>query len=88
MEQDAACGNVSGFGEMLMGIACPNGNGKLEREANRVSEITYLCTSAHTHALYTAFDAAQSYFGIFVFYLLSLYSLEILWDMGHAHEVD
>jgi hypothetical protein len=76
VEQDPACGNVSGFSEMLVGVAGSDGNGKLEREANRVSEISHHCTSTHTHVLYTAFEAAQSYFGIFEN------------TIGHAHKVN
>jgi hypothetical protein len=29
VEQDAACGNVGGFSEVLVGVACSNGDGKL-----------------------------------------------------------
>src|ERR1700694_4462115 len=76
VEQDTACGNIGGFGEMLVSVARSNGNGKLEREANRVSEISQNCTSTHTHVLYTAFNAAQSYFGIFEN------------TVGHAHKLN
>ncbi len=63
VEQDTACGDVGGFGEVLVGITCPDGNGKLEREPYRVSEVSQHCIFAHTHVLYTDIEAAQSYFG-------------------------
>src|SRR5438552_2382398 len=64
VEQDAAGGDVGGFGEMLVGVAGANGNGKLEREPYRVSEISQHSIFAHTHVLYTDIGSAQSYFGI------------------------
>jgi hypothetical protein len=47
VEQDAACGNVGSFGEMLVGVARSNGNGKLEREPYGISEIRHHCVFTH-----------------------------------------
>jgi hypothetical protein len=64
VEQNPAGGNIGGFSEMLVSVACSNGNGKLQGESYGISEIRQHCVFTHTHALYTDIEAAQSYFGI------------------------
>jgi hypothetical protein len=64
VEQNAACGDVGGFSEMLVGVSRANGNGELERESYRVSEVSQHCFFTHIHVLYTDIESAQSYFGI------------------------